>query len=95
MNLQICFMNETASDGSDNEIQKEVFDAKLRIDMLKTNSGMNGGGISSSPYSSLPVTSNLSQPDSQKTPFTEIDFFTQQTKFQLEARTALAQVSGF
>jgi len=86
-------MNETASDGSDNEIQKEGVDAKLRIEMLKSKqSGVSAGDLlSSSPYSSLPVTSSFNQPDFQKQSYSEMDFFTQQSKFQMEARTALAQ----
>lgn len=88
MNLQICFMNETASDSF--EGQKEATDYKLRIDLLKNDSCQNKTGVSH--YSSLPVTSNsLSQLDSQQPTLNEMDFFTQQSKLQMEARTALAQ----
>ena len=90
MNLQICFMNETATDSF--EGQKEAADDKLRIDLLKNNSCLNKTGDMASYYSSLPVTSNsLSQLDSQQQTHIEMDFFTQQSKLQMEARTALAQ----
>lgn len=90
MNLQICFMNETATDSFDG--QKEAAGDKLRRDLLKNNSCLNKTGDMAPYYSSLPVTSNsLSQLDSQQQTHIEMDFFTQQSKLQIEARTALAQ----
>lgn len=69
-------MNETASDGSDSEKG-------------------NGSEIVRDPYLSLPVVSKLNhsavqqQQTSPKDP--EMDFFTQQSKLQVEARKSLAQ----
>ena len=75
MNLQICFMNETASDGSDSENQKEPsVVAAAKISSTETKSD---------PYTSLPPVQN------QKT--RELDFFAKQAKLQTEARTALTQ----
>lgn len=80
MNLQICFMNETA-DGSEIDNQKELFDH------LKLGSPQNDV---KNPYVSLPAVSNLKQPKLQQE-LTGLDFFSQQAKLQMEARTALAQ----
>lgn len=84
-------MNETATDSF--EGQKEATNDKLRIDLLKSNTCLSKTGDMTSHYSSLPMTYNsLSQLDSQQqTPANEMDFFTQQSKLQMEARTALAQ----
>ena len=81
MNLQICFMNETA-DGSDIDNQKELLD-HLKIGSSKNDEKAN-------PYVSLPVVSSLKQPKLQQE-LAELDFFSQQAKLQMEARTALAQ----
>lgn len=80
MNLQICFMNETA-DGSDIDNQREV------LDHLKLGSPQNDV---KNPYVSLPVVSSFKQPKLQQE-LVELDFFSQQAKLQMEARTALAQ----
>jgi hypothetical protein len=80
MNLQICFMNETA-DGADIDHQKEL------LDHLKLDSAQNEV---KNPYVSLPVVSSFKQPKLQQE-LAELDFFSQQAKLQMEARTALAQ----
>ena len=80
MNLQICFMNETA-DGGDIDNQKEL------SDNLKMGCPQND---IKNPYVSLPVVSSLKQPKLQQE-LAELDFFSQQAKLQMEARTALAQ----
>ncbi|XP_046648037.1 schwannomin-interacting protein 1-like isoform X3 [Daphnia pulicaria] len=80
MNLQICFMNETA-DGGDIDNQKEL------LDNLKLGSPQSD---IKNPYVSLPVVSSLKQPKLQQE-LAELDFFSQQAKLQMEARTALAQ----
>lgn len=75
MNLQICFMNETASDGSDSENPKEAPEvATAKMSTTETKSD---------PYTSLPIIGD------QKTH--EMDFFAKQAKLQTEARTALTQ----
>lgn len=78
-------MNETA-DGSEIDNQKELFDH------LKLGSPQNDV---KNPYVSLPATyqptvSNFKQPKLQQE-LTGLDFFSQQAKLQMEARTALAQ----
>ncbi|XP_057379974.1 LOW QUALITY PROTEIN: schwannomin-interacting protein 1-like [Daphnia carinata] len=80
MNLQICFMNETA-DGSEIENQREL------LDHLKLGSPQNDV---KNPYVSLPNVTSLKQPKLQQE-LAELDFFSQQAKLQMEARTALAQ----
>lgn len=80
MNLQICFMNETA-DGSEIDNQKEL------LEQLKLNSPPSDV---KNPYVSLPTVSSFKQPKMQQE-LTELDFFSQQAKLQMEARTALAQ----
>ncbi|KAK4012225.1 hypothetical protein OUZ56_021326 [Daphnia magna] len=80
MNLQICFMNETA-DGSEIENQREL------LDHLKLGSPQNDV---KNPYVSLPNVTSFKQPKLQQE-LAELDFFSQQAKLQMEARTALAQ----
>ena len=82
MNLQICFMNETA-DGD----QPNTDNQKKQLDQLKLNTLQNDV---KNPYVSLPVVSSLKQPKLQQE-LVELDFFSQQAKLQMEARTALAQ----
>lgn len=75
MNLQICFMNETASDGSDSENQKDVSElAAAKMSLTETKSD---------PYTSLPIIEDRET--------REMDFFAKQAKLQTEARTALTQ----
>lgn len=75
-------MNETA-DGLELENQKEL------LDHLKLGSPRNDV---KNPYVSLPTTvPNMKQPCKVETELTDLDFFSQQAKLQMEARTALAQ----
>lgn len=76
-------MNETASDGSDTENQKEALENGLLEDTLST---MTGAKMPAS----LPPMSTNEQTKAQQTPVA-LDFFSQQAKLQQEARTALAQ----
>lgn len=73
-------MNETA-DGGDIDNQKEL------LDNLKLGSPQSD---IKNQYVSLPVVSSLKQPKLQQE-LAELDFFSQQAKLQMEARTALAQ----
>lgn len=79
MNLQLCFMNETA-DGSEGDNRKEF------LETLKSESQKIDGNT----YTSLPAVSILKQPKLRQE-LAELDFFSQQAKLQMEARTALAQ----
>lgn len=73
-------MNETA-DGSEIENQREL------LDHLKLGSPQNDV---KNPYVSLPNVTSFKQPKLQQE-LAELDFFSQQAKLQMEARTALAQ----
>ena len=77
----MCFVNETA-DGSDVDPSKKEFLDRLRLDSPPNENGM--------PFSSLPAVSVLKQPKLRQE-LAELDFFSQQAKLQMEARTALAQ----
>ena len=85
-------MNETASDGSDAEnTQRECSEDKGKIGLFKTTPAVNS--LKKDPYTSLParVSSLDCQTSSQEQSLVETDFFAQQAKLQMEARTALAQ----
>lgn len=94
MNLQICFMNETASDGSDaeNPMKESCHDKTTRNKGLIKTAVVNG--LKKDPYVSLPA--RVSSLDFQSIsvedkPPAEMDFFAQQAKLQNEARIALIQ----
>ncbi len=98
MNLQICFMNETASDGSDTEIQQlRAKDSQGELIRKKspfeTRAGYSNASTTKNGFLSLPpsVSSTRSEPNPQSESFAQMDFFSQQAKLQSEARTALAQ----
>ena len=99
MNLQICFMNETASDGSDSENQQreQPIDTILKPYEMPSFAKANTSVQVKDPFVSLPVTTKLErsiQPQQQSANHqkqVEMDFFAQQAKLQIEARTALAQ----
>ncbi len=99
MNLQICFMNETASDGSDSENQQREppIDTILKPYEMPSFAKANTSVQVKDSFVSLPVTTKLErsiQPQQQSANHqkqAEMDFFAQQAKLQIEARTALAQ----
>lgn len=94
MNLQICFMNETASDtespSSDSECpmtNPKQPKGSLSPKVLKSEQ-TEKSNIPVRP-ATLSIGQPLLQPLSQS--MTEADFFTRQARLQTEARMALAQ----
>ncbi|CAH0556421.1 unnamed protein product [Brassicogethes aeneus] len=97
MNLQICFMNETASDtespSSDSECPM-TNPKQPKTSPKNANAAYNKQKISNGTApAQRPATLNISQPLLQpiKEPMTETDFFARQARLQTEARMALAQ----
>lgn len=96
MNLQICFMNETASDtespSSDSECpmtnpkQAKSLTPKILNEDKQTEKLTNNIPIRPA---TLSIGQPLLQPMTQ--PMNETDFFTRQARLQTEARMALAQ----
>lgn len=99
MNLQICFMNETASDTESPSSDSESPISEKFNSMPVKHSPRNISHKLTNPKQkslqprpiSLPLgtTPPLLQPFSQ--PMTEADFFARQARLQTEARMALAQ----
>lgn len=93
MNLQICFMNETASDtespSSDSECPM-TNPKQLKTSPKTTNipQPITGKTQPSRP-ATLSLGQSLLQPVTE--PMTEMDFFARQARLQTEARMALAQ----
>lgn len=111
MNLQICFMNDTASDTESPSSDSETCPKLTKITNSNTN---NTGGLhrvnsstNGHPFKSRPLTvtkpvvnsfgvNSKARPSSLALgppvqDHTEVDFFTQQAKLQIEARMALSQ----
>lgn len=95
MNLQICFMNETASDTESPSSDSESPITELKHGSLPSKpyqklSSQKAMSMQSRPISlSLGTTPPLLQPLTE--PMTEADFFARQARLQTEARMALAQ----
>lgn len=81
-NLQICFMNETASDGSDTESQREHSE-----DNVNLSPSVDG---ETSKCSIQQPTCTLAHATPPRI-LSEIDFLDYQSKLQTEARSALAR----
>lgn len=85
MNLQICFMNETASDcESQCSDTESTQDREVETDRVSTSS-VNSKVSASQP---IKTRSAHSEPDIREMP---VDFFARQAQLQAEARMALAQ----
>ncbi|XP_071539118.1 uncharacterized protein Schip1 isoform X2 [Panulirus ornatus] len=85
MNLQICFMNETASDcESQCSDTESTQDREVETDQVSTSSG---NSKASTPLP-LRTRTSRSEPDIREK---EVDFFSRQAQLQAEARMALAQ----
>lgn len=95
MNLQICFMNETASDtdspSSDSECPMTNPKEERLLPKTKNISMVQQAAEVAPPIrpASLSIGQPLLQPVTE--PMTETDFFTRQARLQTEARMALAQ----
>lgn len=85
MNLQICFMNETASDcESQCSDTESTQDREIETDRVSTSSS---NSKASTPQPTRTRTSNSESDIREK----EVDFFARQAQLQAEARLALAQ----
>ncbi|XP_042860655.1 schwannomin-interacting protein 1-like isoform X1 [Penaeus japonicus] len=85
MNLQICFMNETASDcESQCSDTESTQDREIETDRVSTSSA---NSKASTPQPTRTRTSNSESDIREK----EVDFFARQAQLQAEARLALAQ----
>lgn len=93
MNLQICFMNETASDTESPSSDSECPMTNPKQLKASPKNSAKSPQTEKIPNLIRPATLSIGQPLLQplSQPMTETDFFARQARLQTEARMALAQ----